>query len=514
MSQNDEQEAEPNAPTWLGKKLKRIHWRIHATFPNTISSPYGSDAEFFAQHDLEKNHETRLPEDEDIRVNVMWGIETFGPSEIESLYLHLKDLGWDYSPFPEVRRSATEWIKEARTYGFMGKFNIGVVNKKGTSNRPTRYVGPVPKNIDYLLVNIVQVSPTITCVVVGFVLTEEFSRIYSRDLLTDRQTEHRSTFGKFTYQTLGVELLKREAIDKARTQYRELVVDWFGTNLSGYFHATSKGKRLPTTELITSKNTILLRTHEEEIHASAWARLLIPFSWSDVWISARHDELRLRYSNIEGRTPFHTIVCLQTAQLPAEPFEMYGGPSSGAIVAFVHELLEGNLVQNAALAMLHEISRTLTNSREKLRTHGTGYEELLNSIEKIKSFFDQSLGIPVVVADLLKKSNDVRRYEYESHEFLNRPWHPEVQQEKLSEVMRLNTQRISDRLLLEESVAREHFEQIASILSTRESVKTQRRMEYLTVLTIFLAVGSLIISLSPDSWLKSAKAYVENMVKN
>lgn len=513
MSLEEEQregQENPRAPSWMDKKINKIRWRIHATFPNSMASPYGDETAYLNERDEKENLETRIPVAEELRMPAIWGVEIFGPAEIESLYEQLRRLKWDAHPSGSPDHAPIRWVKESRIYGGTGYLNIGVVKRPGSSNMASRHTGPVPKGVDYLLVKIFQISPAITCVVVGFKLTENYSSVFERELLTDRKTVRRPIFGKFTYQMLGPELLKREAIDRARRRHRDMVVGWFRKNLRGFSYSTSKGLRLPTAELLTSKHHTIMGPLGEEIGDNGWANLLVPFAWSNIWVSTKYKGLRLRHSDLSSDIPSHTIVTLQTSNLPEEEFTRYGGQSPSNIVAFVHELVEHTYCHHAALAMLQEISRTLKESREKLKIEGRSYRKLFRSIDAIKLFFDRSLGFPIILSDLHKKSESLWQYKQGCHEFSTPSLVAHEVPEKLSESLCAATKRISERVQVEEAIAREHFQQIASILSTRESVKTQRRMAYLTVFALVLTFGSLLVSLSPDSWLKTVKAFFES----
>ncbi|MDH6155965.1 hypothetical protein [Janthinobacterium sp. CG_23.4] len=501
---------ENNASSWIQDKAKKIRWRIHATFPNFINGPDRNDRDYLRQRDIEENIETRVSSDESLRVDCIWGIEIFGPSEIDSLFSHLRKLGWDKPPTHRLGKGTVETIKEWRTYGYTGNFNIGLVQGTNSSNYSANYRGPVPKNVEYLLVNIVQLTPEITCVLVGFRLNDELSKAYEMSLNTDRKHTHRPILGRFTYSTLGVELLKRESIDEIRARNREMISSWFGINLRGFFFATSGGKRLPTTELLSCHNELILTPKGNNVPEMPWCSLLTPYGWGDVWASTKYPGFRIRHSEPLDDIPFHTIVSVQTATLPSEEFSIYGGVTPGSIVKFVHENIDGFLCQNAALYILHEIRSLIKQNRQKLNIKSSNYGKIIKSLDRIKIYFNSSVSVPIILSDLQEISE--RKKVWNSYKFENTPWPEGEEASQLSEVLRNHVAFLSKKTINEEMGVREHFEQLASIMSTRESVKTQRRMEFLTYLTIVLALGSLIVSLSPDSWIKETKMYLDGKI--
>lgn len=514
VPQQEQVQENQDRPMWIRQILKNVHWRIHATLPNIIKSPHNEDRNYLEQHAREKNEETRISESERLRHSTVWGVEIFGPAEIESFYRQIRKLGWDKPQGQRLGKGVTDTIKEWRTYGLIGNFNIGVVRSRETSGFQHTYIGPVPKDAEYLLVNIIQFTPEITCVTAGFVFGEAAAQAYERELCKDRKYEHRAIFGKFSYSTWSPKLLKRESIDAERARCRKIVTSWFKNNFRGFFYSASMGERLPTAELITCQNEFILTNPTPIAPRSPWCELLVPHGWGDVWINTKYPGFRLRCSDPGDDMPFHSIVSLQTSSLPEQEFEMYGGVTDGATVAFVHERIEDFLCQNAGLSILHEIGGMIKNSRERLKTGSTRYKKILKSIDDIKTFFDGSIGFPVVLSGIQEKAKTAGAYKWRGNDFSNEPW-PEGQAPvQLSESIRLYTLGLSKRVITDEVATREHLEQLVGILSARESVKTQRRMEFLAYLTVSLALGSLVVSLSPDSWVKETKTYIDSKFKN
>jgi len=74
--------------------MRQVKWRAHWLLPNTVPPPYGGEKAFYVRHDRESNEASRIPEDEQLRLSVVWGVELFGPAEVESLYDSLRTLKW------------------------------------------------------------------------------------------------------------------------------------------------------------------------------------------------------------------------------------------------------------------------------------------------------------------------------------------------------------------------------------------------------------------------------------
>ena len=52
-------------------------------------------------------------------------------------------------------------------------------------------------------------------------------------------------------------------------------------------------------------------------------------------------------------------------------------------------------------------------------------------------------------------------------------------------------------VISEERSIREHFEQLSTVLSVRESVRAQKRIEWLTVVALIVAAASFFVALPP-----------------
>lgn len=490
-------QSEAPRESWRVRETRRLWWRIHSRFPNAIPGPYAQDRSYVRNRDRQQNSDTQVPAQEEVRLRAIWGAELFGPSEVDQLYLGLQKLAWDDDRMGQPGSGALYWIREQRMYGSEGSFNLGVVHRREDKKfLPRDYFAPLPKETDYLIVKIFQLSASLTCVLVGFVLKEEHAKCYETELNTDRKTINEPIKRKSGYLMLGVENLKRRAIDDARTKYRNVAVRWFETNLPGFFCLAGDGNRLPTAELITTNSDLLL-TSERDAGAphSHWPRLLVTSNHFDMWTNAECSGLRLSVDELSGDTRFHTIVSLRTADLTDEHLKYVGGRTASAFVAFCQDRLGGILSNYAALALLREAGRTLKLSRETLKSSSGRHRQVLRTLDSIKRFFDKSLGTPTIASELLKKSERPHSYSWDCADFRQSPQKADSEPTKIAETLRARTEYLATRVLSEEVTTREHFQQIAAIMSTRESVKAQRRMEVLTVVAITLAGASLLVAL-------------------
>ena len=130
-------------------------------------------------------------------------------------------------------------------------------------------------------------------------------------------------------------------------------------------------------------------------------------------------------------------------------------------------------------------------------------------LDKIQSFFDRTLGAPAVAAELRSRSESYAQYHHECSRFLAPAWTENEEQRDIAKTLKDWTNRLSTQVIAEEYSAREHFEQLANILSIRESVRTQRRMERFTIAALLVAIGSFAIAILPlKEWLPIARSFL------
>ena len=125
------------------------------------------------------------------------------------------------------------------------------------------------------------------------------------------------------------------------------------------------------------------------------------------------------------------------------------------------------------------------------RTHG----QVLTAIAQIKTFFDKSIGLPTMTAELVAKSETDLSFRWYCEAFESEPWRPGEQPSKIVEVLRDRTNYLATRVVAQERETRDHLQQMSTILSVQESVKAQRTMELLTVAATVVAAVSLLLAL-------------------
>lgn len=488
-------------------------WRnLHFRFPRLVPTPYREERDYLLRQDAEQNIKLRVPPEEHVRVVAVWGVEIFGPAEADRLHSAITRLGWNDDQLFGFNTDLGSWIGEQRTYGSEGSFNLGVIERPGESRFLTRgRKAPLPDAVDYVRGWVYQLSPSLTAVSLCFVLTDAASSAYQTEINHDRKTVHEPLKGG--YRSYDVKHAKRRAVELARTQTRALVSEWFTAYLPGLFSLATDGNRLPTSELLTTDTQSLFAIERVSIEPD-WVQLVTPRGHHEVWALNSFDGLNLCWPNIEGDLRYHCVVNLRSGLLTEDHLKYRGDPSNAVHASFVDDHFRGVLVNFGAIAALREITRRLRLTPNTLSSDTTSRRGTVKCLEQIRKFFDRSVGVPAFTSELAAKSEQVHSYRWNCEEFQTIPWHPEEKPALISETLRSRTQFFAARAQSLERETREQLEQLSAILSTRENIRTQARMELVTVGAAIVSIASLVVAvMSVDRFANYVNLKVEAVYK-
>jgi hypothetical protein len=463
----------------------RHTWRhIHFRFPRLLPSPYRDENEYLKQRDIDDNLSSRIPGDERLRQTALWGVEVYGPGEADTLNLALDCLGWNDDRLFGLSTNPSSWIGEQRTYGTEGNLNLGVIERPGKS----RFLhgvrtAPLPEGVDYAHGYVYQLSPSFTAIILCFVFTDSASETYHIEINLDRKTFHEPLDGG--YRSYAVEHAKRLAVEQARSRSRALIVEWFAQHLPGRFSSASDGNRLPTAELITTTSKTLFGESGKVLEPN-WIDLLSPRGHRQLWTHKGCKGLSLCWPDSDGDLRYHAIVNLQTNLLTSDHLQHRGEHGDAAHRSFVSDQVEGVLVNYAAFAALREIVRFLRLTPSSLTADTTTRRGTVKCLERIRNYFERTVGIPVLTSELVSRSEKIHSYEWSCVAFQAEAWQPNSQPIEIAEALRSRTHFLATRAVNLEKETREHLEQLSTILSTRENIRTQSRME-------LVAVGAAIL---------------------
>ncbi|MNJ26254.1 hypothetical protein D3C77_207250 [compost metagenome] len=484
--------------------LRRIKdkasWKLRWLFPNHFINP--SEQEYSFESDKQVNEETKPDESEEPAVQVVWGAEVYGPAEAEALCLNLARLRWVAGGGLSKRKTAAEWVREQSLYGGGGWYNVGVVTNPKERDRfilPCNYM-ELPAGVDYLKVEVSQLTPALTCVVVGFVLSDLLQKSYAENLRKEIPGRYfrssRRLIGRYSPRDL-----KRIHIERSREDLRGIAQSWFKKNLPGFF-CGSNVSCLPTAELVSTNFTSLFPDARSQL---SWQNTIVSAPAGEVWSAKLGKGIKFsHYSNSKREGQFHMIAAMCKGEVDAEVLRYYGD-GVGKYIYHAAEMLSETISNFAVLAYLTETLKNLKVSRSSLQLTGIARNKQISVLEEIQVFFDRSLGAPLIASELKGKARYPIDFTYRSGDYSAPHWGQKGNR-SLGQFFCNAIKDMSERILAEEHSLREHFEQLANIISIRESMKAQRKTEVLTVLAVLIAAVSMVITaLQSSTWVSEVK---------
>lgn len=225
----------------------------------------------------------------------------------------------------------------------------------------------------------------------------------------------------------------------------------------------------------------------------SWRRLVANVSPLSVWSCAETPGLQLTLSQFrDDANGLHVTLTLDKSKVTEHEMKSWGGKTVHAIANKLNEELQGLLIHASTIQYLKEQSRDIKLTRVALKEARSGLRGVPRTLEEIGRYFDRTIGSPAITRELAKKSEGAGWYRGEFPRFTMPKIGNGGEPLELSDEIQASVHQLAIRVNEDEALMRAHIEQISSILSIRESIKTQRRMEWLTIIAVVVAVASLL----------------------
>lgn len=488
-------EAAP-VPKWK-QRARKLIWPLHARFPKAIPNPYGSNKDYFLKRDAKDNEKSALNKDVSLKLGCILVSEIFGPKEIESLYNGLKKIGWDRERVPIREESNIDWLKAQRLYGTEGTMPIGWVHRLEDVKKYVglRYTAQFPKEFSSLLVSIAQLTPSVTCLSVGFILTDEASLEYANEINRAAQTTFVPKRRHRPYSIMSVAHIKEERVRQVRQKYRNLGIVWLSKNFPGFFSENCERRHFPTAEFLSLEGFTPFDTEAPRNRGwQHWSRFLNIDHDFGSWTCTSVPSLKFSFdAGKSDKIPNHMTVALRWDTLSEDDTNTYGSDSLGSRTYFANDRLDGIIARYALASYLRELLRSLKETRQSLSVRSKARHST-TEVEQISAFFWRSLGVPSIAREVLALSQNDASFQWNSTGFTRQIRLDEEKTYEIKDGLKSFLGRLSRQLLEEDQDTREYLNQLSSAIGTKESIAAQRRMEFITWSALVVAVISMIVA--------------------
>ena len=366
--------------------------------------------------------------------------------------------------------------------------NIGHVYPKESRNGIlAENFSALPPGIEALLVEIHFLTPSLTAVLVGFRLGGAATEGYVNQLNKHRTTTYRPIRNGITW--LEPVHLKEAAVRDMRRDMRAMVGGWFAQNLPGYFSDAMPDSHFPTMELLVGQGALW---DGKSPQWKDWRRLLTSSASFEIW-NADFPGLQLSYERHHDTSEgLHLLVAVDANSFPEEKLR-FAGAKPGAYAWYCHDALNGILVHSATVEYLSNERRKLNLTRDRMKWARSGRKSFSRTLAQVGDFFDGSLGSSVVARELHSHAEEDHWYRHDIPKFTATSLGGESTY-LIHEMVQKRVAHLAGLFTQEESLLRNHFEQLSAILSIRESRRAAGWTQFLTYVALLVAFLSLVMT--------------------
>ncbi|MYH60649.1 MAG: hypothetical protein F4148_02410 [Caldilineaceae bacterium SB0675_bin_29] len=282
----------------------------------------------YRERDAENNKRTTPHDSEVIDLCCIWAVEFYTPSHMDSLFTGAKRFGWKQEGFRSLR-DIQEWFGHSGTLlpgvsgsywnlGFVSRANSPFTGPSGTNSMTRNQVHPdalPPSYVTKLTGSLISITSSLSCVIMCFILDNDYAKRLDEALRADRQTYYKGTSQSHTI--LDPERQKSDEIKQVRHEIKATATKWVSANIPGLFSSGLLVDKMPTYELVTLRDAEPFPSDRHSI--LDFLRVLTLDYSSDAWASTQIPGLKLSLQDWADRVPqYHFIFSLRESNLSDE----------------------------------------------------------------------------------------------------------------------------------------------------------------------------------------------------
>jgi hypothetical protein len=471
--------------TWVRRNAFKFYidhlrdplWRIPTTRPIVTHFDNKRFGENWTSRDPKENEQTSPPEGEDVTLHGIWAMEFYTPSQIDRLFAGFRNLGWDEKGFPGV--DPAQWVRQHRAtaLGGPGWLNLGKIKRHSEVRWADTNTAPLPATVEYAQGAIFTLTSSLTCVMLQFVYSEDFSSRYNRAVNKARAT-FTAPSGRGGVSIISPHFQKKAEIEAVRLQARTDAWKWFKSNLPGVFSdEKTVPADFPTCELTTTKITQPFPTKEE---AKGSKRSFLEVLGLDRSYEAwKLDQFSgIRFSASFGSEGVHAVVAFRESDLREGAKGHCMGDDRGAMIYFADHLFQRFFSRWGIAVLLSFLQRRVDALRDSAIFRADGRKESLAILASLSDIEFRGLDIGEISAEL-QRSMRSGWFNLEVTDLV--PVEPSSFM-GTSLVKNLEARIIEQTRWLQraDEQVRRVLAQQGSLIAIRENIRLQRRMETLT----------------------------------
>ena len=185
------------------------------------------DRAFQIERDAKENRDSALPPGEEVRVVSLTCVEVYTPSTVNNLIDGITKLGWKRKDaFSPSFTDLTDWVRSTRANPYGGAWrNLGrITDVQAPSPIGGGLQAVMPSGVAEIWAELHSVTPSITCLVLQFVVDEEASR--GINLVFDETLATRTERVSFGWTYMGPAQQRTDLVLAERRRLRDSCHRW------------------------------------------------------------------------------------------------------------------------------------------------------------------------------------------------------------------------------------------------------------------------------------------------
>ena len=466
---------------------------------------------FFSQKDPEGNAATRLPPGEQALMPVLWVAEVFTPTTINSLVKGIRDLTarMDQSLLTIGTEGLADWVLSSRRQGTFGFSPIAYVTPKGRKVFGPSVEEQLPAGIRYVHLQVLTLTSTTTVLAATFRLDQDRERQLEKILDQDRVTFSRRSANGKSFTTPNVSQQKAAAVDDWRRALRDDAVQWMADQFPGFFCGISS-KQLPTIGLLLTKDYPPWQAQTPSADLN-WANVLDIAHWHGYWEAKAHPGLRLNLATRDDQRHFLMLAARQGDLVDPNNFGDEREKLNSAIqwLDISVPFLVAAWSVPALFGELEEQTIGILDTADQ-----AGRDKSLKALEQVQwQLLRAGLDSRIVANDITQGPSNPILYS-NAPDFLevvhrSGPRTPPPGSSLIS-LWRASQAATGKRVVQMEKDLREILSTNADLAGASANIRLQRRVIWLTVVSVIIAViaaGAAVYAVWPKSSAPSAPAH-------
>ena len=448
----------------------------------------------------------------------VWAAELYTPAHTESLTQALRDFDQETRVSFPVSGDLASWFEGTqRQLRGSAMRNLGTWVPKGEADSwiiRDRVVS-LPAPVKYANGMMFSLSPTLTCVVVCFVFSEEMSDCYDSSLKSDRET--------FLIPNAGGTSIhwpinqKSDDIWRLRSELSVMVQTWFRDNLPGTFSSQMDELTMPTCELITFSDAVPFPDTDEP-RPPLYVRLLgLDGRW-EAWKYSALPRLRFGFHSPPKKGPrnYATLAINLRHWREANP-DRESRDARSSLLSYVHWPVPELMSIWAIEPLLQNFADNLVRIQNSTVFHAGQRENHVEVLRQLTNHVSSLSDLSAVSADLNER--DTKR---NLPLFMGAPFAP-VRTDRHAGSITLDAalwRSINERakwLRSTDRNIRDRLSQIGAFVGAQENVRLQKKVSTLTWVILIVTILAIVVTVCQpllQDWVPETVQKVIDLLRN